>query len=75
MKPLHLSRHARRRMRRHEVSEDDVRAVLLEPDDLVPTVRGRMNATKAVAGRINRVTYGEEEARTVIVTVTPRRRT
>ena len=61
-------------MRRHEVSEEDLKTVLLEPESLDPTVKGRMNATKVVAGRIIRVTHKVEEARIVIVTVPPRRR-
>ena len=61
-------------MRRHEISEEDLETVLLEPESLDSTAKGRMNATKVVAGRILRVTHKVEEARIMIVTVTPRRR-
>ena len=61
-------------MRRHGISEEDLKTVLLEPEGLAATTKGRMNATKVVAGRIIRVTHKVEEARIVIVTVTPRRR-
>ena len=61
-------------MRRHEISEEDLQMVLLEPESLDPTGKGRLNATRVVAGRIIRVTHKIEEERIVIVTVTPRRR-
>lgn len=61
-------------LRRHEISEEDLKTVLVEPESLERTVKGRMNATKVVGERIIRVTHQVEEARIAIVTVTPRRR-
>lgn len=72
-KPLYVSRHARRRLRRHGISEEQAAAVLQAPDTSEPSIKGRTNAFKAVEGRTIRVTYMEEAERIIIVTVTPRR--
>ncbi|MBI4232972.1 MAG: DUF4258 domain-containing protein [Chloroflexi bacterium] len=57
IKPLYVSRHARRRMHRHGISEEDIIAVLSHPDQLLESVKGRRNAVRMVEGRLIRVTY------------------
>ena len=69
--PLALSRHARRRMQLYDISEQQVTEVLATPDHQEPSIRGRTNATKIIAGRLLRVTYVEEEQSYVVITVTP----
>ena len=71
---MRISRHARNRMRRHKISEELVGSVIDNPDSQTPTIKGRTNAAKAIEGRIIRVTYVREEAQTVVITVSPRRR-
>lgn len=43
MKPLVLTRHARRRMSLYDVSIHELSEVMATPDALEPPVRGRMN--------------------------------
>ena len=74
MKPLYLSRHARRRMRLYGISSQEVESTIVSPDLVEPTRRSRLNAIKSVSDRIVRVTYVEEADRIVVITVTPRRR-
>ena len=74
MKTIYFSRHARRRMRRYEISEEVIRSVLANPDHVGPTIKGRTNAIKREGTMIIRVTYKDEPHRLVVVTVTPRRK-
>ena len=74
MKPLFYTRHARNRMRQYRITRDEVELILSAPDFLEPDEDNHLNATKVVEDRIIRVTYVEEENRTVIITVTPRDR-
>ena len=74
MKPLYLSRHTRQRMKLYDISLEEIELALTLPDLIEPTRKNRLNATKVIAGRVIRVTYAEEVARIVVVTVTHRRR-
>lgn len=67
---VYLSRHARNRMRKFRVSAAEVRLVLEQPEMREAGDRGRQNAWRNKGDRYIRVTYVEEEARTVVVTVT-----
>lgn len=73
VKQVYLSRHAKRRMRLHDISLEHVLEVLRDPAKVDSTIRGRYNAFKRIGQRFIRVTYKEEEMRYVIITVTPRR--
>ena len=71
MKPVHLSRHARHRIRLDEIPVQQIADILATSELREPSIEGRVNATKAIAGRRVRVTYIEEEQGYVIITVTP----
>ena len=71
MKPLALSRHARRRMQLYRITEQQVAEVLAAPELQETSINGRTNATKIVGRLSLRVTYVEEEGSYVIITVTP----
>ncbi len=58
-------------MRLYDISSQQVADVLAEPEMGEPSIKGRMNVTKAIAGRRVRVTYIEEDQGYVIITVTP----
>ena len=58
-------------MQLYDISDQQIAEVLATPDQQQPSIRGRTNATKIIAGRLLRVTYVEEEQNYVIVTVTP----
>ena len=72
-KPVHYTRHARSRMRQHYISEESVNLTIREPDQLLPSIKNRYNALKRTANRIIRVTFTEEAARILVITVSPRR--
>lgn len=57
-------------MRRFSVSPDEVRQALESPDSKQTSEKGRQNAWRKRADRYIRVTYVEEERRTVVITVT-----
>ncbi|MBE0431582.1 MAG: DUF4258 domain-containing protein [Dehalococcoidia bacterium] len=67
---LYFSRHARNRMRRFGVSPGEVEQLLEGPDHTESGEKGRRNAWRKRNDRYIRVTYVEEQERTVVVTVT-----
>ncbi len=71
MKPVVYSRHALGRMRLYDISRNDVLQVLDKADQYEPSIKARINALREVNGRRLRVTYIEEEAQFVVITVTP----
>ncbi|MDO8491291.1 MAG: DUF4258 domain-containing protein [Dehalococcoidia bacterium] len=74
MKSVYLSRHAKRRMRLHDISIEQVTQTLEQPEKVVPSIKGRYNAYRRIGERFLRLTYREEEERFVVVSVTPRKR-
>lgn len=74
MKPIRYDRHARRRMKEREVTEEEAEIAIKEPDLAEPTVKGRRNAYKFIGGRFLRVTYKEEYDHILVITVTMRKK-
>ncbi|MGD0282143.1 MAG: DUF4258 domain-containing protein [Dissulfurispiraceae bacterium] len=66
---IKYDRHAKRRMKEREVTEDEVEAVIGKPDYSEPSVKGRTNAFKFLNGRYLRVTYKGD----LIITATIRK--
>ena len=73
IRPVWYTRHARSRMRQHQISEESVISTLREPDELLPGIKSRYNALKQIGDRIIRVTFLEEAEHILIITVSPRR--
>jgi len=63
---ISFSRHARRQMKWRQISENEVKSAINEPDSLADTVKGRKNAFKIVGGRSLKITY-KPEGRTLTV--------
>jgi hypothetical protein len=61
-------------MRHWKIAEDQVAAIIAEPDATTPGVRGRTNAWKRHGDEWIRVTYIPDGGVIVVVTVTPKRR-
>ncbi len=74
MPSIHLTRHARNRMRLWHLTEADVTRVLTQPDRVTPSRHERQHAWQQTASGCLRVTYAEEGGIRVVVTVTVRRR-
>ncbi len=74
MKPIKYDRHARKRMKEREVSEEEIAFVITHPDSCEPSVKERMNAFKFIHGRYLRVTFKEENDRILVITVTIRKK-
>ncbi len=74
VKAIRLTRHARNRMRWHQISEDLIHTTLQAPDWEDPSVAGRMNRWKQVADRFLRVTYREELERIIVISAVFKRR-
>jgi hypothetical protein len=61
-------------MRWHQISEDLVQEVVRGPDWEEPSVTGRINRWKVVAGRFLRVTCREEPDRVVVISAVFKRK-
>lgn len=49
---FYFSRHTRNKVRLHHISEAEKRAVLAEPDTMLPGIEGRTNALKQIGDRV-----------------------
>lgn len=74
MKRIRYDRHARRRMKDREVTEEEVEITIKKPEDVEPSVKGRKNAYKFIGGRFLRITFKEELNHILVITVTIRKR-
>lgn len=66
-KPLRYDRHARRRMKWRKISDQEVEAVLAQPDKVEQTEQGRTNAFRQLGARFIKVTYKELVEEIVII--------
>ena len=73
MKSIGYDRHAKRRMREREVTEEQVEIAIREPESYEQSIKGRKNAYKFLNGRFLRVTYREEADHILVITVTVRK--
>ncbi len=64
-----LSEHLKQRMKERDISEEEVKAVLENPDYSIPGPRGEMKVEKRIRrGRRIRVVYKREKRRKIILT-------
>ncbi len=68
MKKIKFDRHARRRMKWRNISEEEVISVLTQPDNKEPTKKDRFNAYKEIGGRKIKVTYMESVEEIYVIT-------
>jgi hypothetical protein len=66
---IRFARHARRRMKWREISEEEVNLVLENPDKMEESVRGRINAYKNIEKRYIKVTYRKLSNEILIISV------
>lgn len=74
MKIIKYCRHARKRMKERNVTEEEVNFVVNQADYLEHDVKGRKNAYKLINERFTRVTFKEENDNIFIITVTIRKK-
>jgi hypothetical protein len=74
MKVVRYDRHARRRMKEREVTEEEVEMTINTPEYTEPSLKGRNNAFKFMRDRFLRVTYKEEYDHILVITVTVKKR-
>ena len=71
MKFIRYDRHAKRRMKEREVTEEEAEMAINNPDYIEPTIK---NAYKFIGSRFVRVTFKEEPENILVITVTVRKR-
>jgi hypothetical protein len=74
MKTLKYTRHAKNRMRLHEINEADVELAIDNPDLTEPSFEERKNVWKKISDRYLRVTYREEKDRILIITAVKKKK-
>ena len=70
---VYITRHARNRMRLYGIEVKDVEATLAHPDVITAGVFGSQYAWKRIQERWLRVTFKDDGARRIVLTVTPKR--
>ena len=73
MKLIRYDRHAKRRMREREVTEEEVAIAIREPESCEQSIKGRKNIYKFLSERFLRITSREEADHILIITVTVRK--
>lgn len=74
MKPVQYDRHAKRRMKDREVSQEEIELTLNNPDEVRASIKGRTNAFKFLNHGYLRVIFREEVHRPFVITVTVRKK-
>ena len=74
MKPIRFDRHAKRRMKEREITEEEAEITIKNPEYTELSVKGRTNAFKFINGRFLRVTFKEESDYILVITVTMRKK-
>ncbi len=74
MKPINYCRHARKRMKDRNVSEEEISSVVNRADYIEFDAKDRKNAYKYIGNRFIRVTFKEENDNILIITVTIRKK-
>jgi hypothetical protein len=74
MKAIQYTRHAKNRMRMHDISEAEITAVMEDADFTEPPVEGRINVWKEISGKFIRVTYKDESSRIMVITAVKKKK-
>lgn len=74
MKPIKYTRHAKNRMRMHNIAEAEVEAAIAEPGFTELSLEGRINAWNKAGGKFLRVTYRDEPARILVITAVKKKK-
>ncbi len=67
-KRIQYTRHAKNRMRWHEITESEIELAILKPDFVEPSIENRLNAWKKTFEKYLRVTYREETDKILVIT-------
>ena len=73
MKPIRFDRHARRRMLQRGITQQEVEAILRQPQRIEPSAKGRQNAFCPAPHGLIRVTFRETADEFVVITVVRQR--
>ncbi len=71
---MRFARHAKKRMKEREITEEEVETTIKNPEYMKQSVKGRTNAFRFVEGRFLRVTFKEGDDNFLVITVTKRKK-
>ncbi len=66
---IHISRHAKRRMKERNISIEAIFETIENPEEAIPSIKGRMNYCKTIGGKHIKVTCTENPGEKLVVTV------
>ena len=66
---IHISRHAKRRMKERKIPIDAIVEAIEDPEEVAPSINGRLNYFKTVGGKHIKVTCKENIGEIIVVTV------
>jgi hypothetical protein len=66
---IRISRHAKRRLKERNIPYNDIVEVVENPEEITPSIKGRLNYHKAIGSKHIKVTCKEESEGMVIITV------
>ena len=69
MKSIYFTRHARRRMKWRNISEEEVKETIARPEKIEGLSEQKINAFKSMGKELIRVTYLEQNNRIVVISV------
>ncbi len=74
MKAIKYTRHAKNRMRRHNILEAEIEAAITQPDFVDPSSEEKKNAWKFILDKYLRVTYKEISDKILIITAVKKKK-
>ncbi len=66
---IHISRHAKRRMKERKILYDEIVEAVSSPEEITPSIKGRLNYCKTAGDRHIKVTCKENPGEIVVITV------
>ncbi len=71
---IKYTRHAKNRMRWHQIEEAEVELAVQQPDFVEPASEGRLNAWKKISEKYLRVSFKQEKEKIIIITAVKKKK-
>ncbi len=69
---FNISRHAKRRMKERKIVQTEIMQAVAHPDEVAPSINGRVNYLKNIGARRLKVTCKDEADTRIVITVMER---
>jgi len=72
--PIKYTRHAKKRMMWHRITESEVESAINIPDFIESSIENRLNVWKKISEKFLRVTYKQEADRILVITAVKKKK-